>query len=513
MASTAHSYAALSRRLDGMTKLSDGWALGFCGYSTKDVAWRFLQRCTEIGVFQYTRISAEQFLETGSFPSDSSMVDCGGVRFVSDQRISISASLFLRALLEYLVHWAHAFIALVLALRFHQSHSRFTLLYGVGIADLTAEGSDQRFLNFCCNGTVEPLMHYDKMAVQATQPIRGTCPSRVRYGRFPLFLALGWRGLPMREWMRALWNHLVAMGSFVSAVIRFPGLILLGRDAAYHAAAESLNRVEALQDIVLTNSNYFSQALWMWALGDRKHLLHLVWYSQNNFPVVYADDPVCAPIPNLRFVKADTQWVWTTAFKRFLVGLGCDSDFKVIGPILWQLPGSPMKISRNGLRVAVFDVTPIDMATERGLGLIRNFYTDQIMTQFIRDVVAVSQRLEGELGLKIEIVLKHKRIHASIHADGYLNVVRNLEETKRIRIVPPTTNLYDLIDSSDVVVAAPFSSPAYVGHARGRAAAWYDPTCSLRPMEGNEGICHVSGCDALEEFVRGVYREKFVCAG
>jgi polysaccharide biosynthesis PFTS motif protein len=172
-----------------------------------------------------------------------------------------------------------------------------------------------------------------------------------------------------------------------------------------------------------------------------------------------------------------------------------------------------MKISRNGLRVAVFDVTPIDMATERGLGLIRNFYTDQIMTQFIRDVVAVSQRLEGELGLKIEIVLKHKRIHASIHADGYLNVVRNLEETKRIRIVPPTTNLYDLIDSSDVVVAAPFSSPAYVGHARGRAAAWYDPTCSLRPMEGNEGICHVSGCDALEEFVRGVYREKFVCAG
>jgi|CXWL01.1.fsa_nt_gi hypothetical protein len=510
MASTAYSYAALSRRLDGIAPLAESWIVGFCGYSNKDVARRFLQRCVELGVFRYTKISAEEFHATGSFPSEDSTIDCGGVRFVSNRQVRVSLGLFIRALFEYIAHWTHALIVLLLSLRLHRSHSRFTLLYGVGIADLTVEGSDQRFLDFCCNGNVEPLTHYDKMAVQATQPIRGTCPSRVRYGRFPLFLALGWRGLSMREWMRALWYHLVTLRSFVSAVIRFPGLILLGRDAAYHAAAESLSRVGALQDIVLTNSNYFSQALWMWALWDRKHRLHLVWYSQNNFPVVYADDPVCAPIPNLRFLKADIQWVWTAAFKRFLVGLGCDSDFKVIGPVLWHLPGSPMKISRDGLRVAVFDVTPIDMATERGLGLIRNFYTDQIMTQFIRDVVAVSQRLEGELGRKIEIVLKHKRIHASIHADGYLNAVRSLEETKRIRIVPPTTNLYDLIDSCDAVIAAPFSSPAYIGIARGRAAAWYDPTCSLRPLEDGEGICHVSGCDELELFIRRAHKSKVV---
>ncbi|MDO9117202.1 MAG: polysaccharide biosynthesis PFTS motif protein [Nitrospira sp.] len=513
MASTAYSYAALSRRLDGIAPLAESWVFGFCGYSKKDVAWRFLQRCTELGVFRYTKISAEEFQATGSFPSDDSTIDCGGLRFISNRQIRVSPSLFVRALLEYIVHWTHALVAVLLSLRFHQSHSRFTLLYGVGMADLTVEGSDHRFLDFCCNGNVEPLTNYDKMAVQATQPIRGTCPSRVRYGRFPLFLALGWRGLPVREWVRALRNHLVAMWSFVSAVICSPGLILLGRDAAYHAIAESLSRVGALQNIVLTNSNYFSQALWMWALPHRKHRLHLVWYSQNNYPVVYADDPVIAPIPNLRFVKADTQWVWTCAFKRFLVGLGSESEFKVIGPILWHLPSSSMQRSQRLFKVAVFDVTPIDRATERLLGLVRSYYTNQTMTKFISDVVEISRRLESELGRKIEIVLKHKRIHGAIHAESYLSVVRELAKTNQISILPPTTNLYDLIDSCDAVIAAPFSSPAYVGIARGRPTAWYDSTGSLCPIEDDEGICHVSGGDALGEFIRRACKEKCVRDG
>lgn len=503
MVSTAHSYAALSRRLDGIARSDAQKAPAFCGYSRKDVAWRFLQRCTELGVFQFTRVGAEQFRSTGALPDDGSTVDCGGLRFEADRRITLSARLFVRALAEYFGHWAHALAALVLSFRFARSTRRVTLLHGVGIDDLTAGDSDQRFLDFCSNGPVAPLAQCDRLAVQATRSVGSSASDRVRYGRVPLLLALGWLGLTQGAWLRAIACHLGAMLSFSGAVWRFPGLILLGRDAAYHAAALALSRSGALQDVALTNSNYFSQALWMWALPERRHRTHLVWYSQNNYPMVYADDPLCAPIPNLRFIRADIQWVWTTSFKGFLEGLGSASAFRVVGPILWHLPDKATSRPPGSFRIALFDVTPVDEATERRLGLIRNYYAENNAVCFIRDVIEAAESAGRASGRQIDVLLKHKRSHASIHATGYASVVGELAEAKRVALITPTMNLYSLIDSCDMVVVAPFSSPLYVALARGKAAVWYDPTSSLVPC-GDEAAdaCLIGGRAKLAAFLQ-----------
>ncbi len=503
MVSTTHSYAALSRRLDGIARSVAQRAPAFCGYSRKDVAWRFLQRCTELSVFQFTHVGAEQLRATGALPNDESTVDCGGLRFEADRRITLSLGLFIRALAEYLGHWAHALATIVLSFRFSRSRHRVTLLHGVGHDDLTADGGDQRFLDFCRNGPVEPLAESDRLAVQATRPIASSAPERARYGRVPLLLAVRWTGLAPGTWLRAIGRHFGSMLSFSAAVLRYPGLILLGRDAAYHGIACALSRGGALQDVIVTNSNYFAQALWMWALPNRRHRLHLAWYSQNNYPLVYADDPLCAPIPNLNFIRADVQWVWTDSFRRFLEGLGCVSEFRVVGPILWHLPGRVTARPPGNFRIALFDVTPVDDATERRLGLIRNYYAEKNVVRFIRDVIDAAEAVGREAGWKIDVLLKHKRSHGAIHASGYVDLVSDLAEAGKIVLMPFTMNLYDLIDSCDAVVVAPFSSPAYVAVARGKAAAWYDPTASLVPRE-DEGaaIRFIGGSAALAEFLK-----------
>lgn len=507
MVSTAHSYAALSRRLDGIARSDAQRVPAFCGYSRKDVAWRFLQRCTELGVFQFTRVGAEQFRSTGALPDDGSTVDCGGLRFEADRRIALSPRLFVRALAEYFGHWAHALAVLVLSFRFFRSSHRVTLLHGVGIDDLTADGSDRRFLDFCSNGPVAPLAQCDRLAVQATRSVASSAPELVRYGRVPLLVALGWLGLAPGTWLRAIACHLGAMLSFSGAVWRFPGLILLGRDAAYHATARVLSRSGVLQDVLLTNSNYFSQALWMWALPERRHRIHLAWYSQNNYPMVYADDPLCAPIPNLRFIRADVQWVWTDSFKRFLEGLGSASEFRVVGPILWHLPGDSNSSAPGDFKIALFDVTPVDETTERQLGLIRNYYAEKNMVRFIRDVIEAAEEVGYAAGRKIEVLLKHKRSHAAIHATGYVKLVGEIADAGRIVLISPTMNLYDLIDGCDVVVVVPFSSPVYVAVVRDKAVAWYDPTASLVPRENDDpDIRFIGGATALSAFLQARLR-------
>jgi hypothetical protein len=493
MVSTAHSYAALSRRLDGIARSDAQRIPAFCGYSRKDVAWRFLQRSTELGVFQFTRVGAEQYRSTGALPDDESTVDCGGLRFEADRRISLSAGLFLRAVAECCGHWAHALVVLFVSFRFSRSRHLVTLLHGVGIDDLTADGSDRRFLDFCRNGPVVPLAQSDRLVVQATRAVPFSAPARVRYGRVPLLVALAWLGLAPGPWLRAIACHLGAMLSFSGAVLRCPGLIVLGRDAAYHASAQALSRSGVLQDVLLTNSNYFSQALWMWALPERKHRTHLIWYSQNNYPMVYADDPLCAPIPNLRFIRADIQWVWTDSFKQFLERLGSASEFRVVGPILWHLPGKAILRPAGSFRIALFDVTPIDEATERRLGLIRNYYAERNVVRFIREVIEAAEAAQRASGRQIEVLLKHKRGHASIHATGYADVVGELVEERKVVLIAPTMNLYDLIDRCDIVVVAPFSSPLYVALARGKPAIWYDPTASLVRCEDEEANARLIG--------------------
>jgi len=506
MVSTAHSYAALARRLDGIARFVAQRAPAFCGYSRKDVAWRFLQRCTEISVFQFTRVGAEQFRATGALPNDESTVDCGGLRFEADRRITLSVGLFIRALAEYLGHWAHALATIVLSFRFSRSRHRVTLLHGVGHDDLTVVGSDQRFLDFCRDGPVEPLAEFDILAVQATRPITSSAPEWVRYGRVPLLLALRWIGLAPWTWLGAIGGHLGAMLSFVGAVVRYPGLILLGRDAAYHAVALALSRSGALQDVVLTNSSYFSQALWMWALPERKHRLHLVWYSQNNCPIVYADDPLYAPIPNLRFIRADIHWVWTKSFQIFLESLVSVAKFNIVGPIVWRMREDVIWGLPTKSVIAVFDVTPVDISTERRLGLLRNYYCDENVTKFITDVVGVVEELRKLLGTEVDIVLKHKRSYASIHSTSYVAIINKLVSTGRIGLFNPAGNLYELIEKSNLSIVMPFSSPVYLALPVGKPAIWYDPTGLVLPLSPNPHIPVVGNVELLRTEILNVLK-------
>jgi len=509
MVSTANSYAALSRRLDGITRTAVLKMPTFCGYSKQDISWRLIQRCAEYGVFRFTKTYAEKFYASGSLPEDGDTVDCDGLRFVGDKRVTLSPMLFVRSFLAYLWHWTLAFATIVFSLRLRCDNHKITLLYGVGIDNLTADGDDRRFVRFCRDGGVAPLSHRDRLAVQATQPVVSCTPASVRYGRVPLFIALRWLGLSPSVWLYAIYHHASAMVSFVRAVLCYPAIILLERDFAYHAAALAMSHRGVLQDVVLTNSNYFSQPLWMWALSKRRHRSHIIWYSQNSYPMAYMGDSVIAPIPNLRFIRADLQWVWTDSFKRFLECIGCTSEIRVVGPIIWQLPDHVLQRESGNVRIAVFDVTPINNATEREWGLIRSYYTELNAVRFINNIVEAATKVGHELGKNVDIFLKHKRPHAAIHASTYLRLISDLEASGKIRLMLPTTNLYDLIDSCDLVIAIPFSSPAYVAASRNILCTWYDPTGKLLPLgDQDNGIPFINDTVRLAELIRGCVRVR-----
>ena len=83
-------------------------------------------------------------------------------------------------LFESVEYWGYVLLTILLSLRPFGARKQFSLLYGVGIDDLLAKGSDGRFLGFCRDGQLPPLVAFRHLAVQALQTIHSTDPVRVR---------------------------------------------------------------------------------------------------------------------------------------------------------------------------------------------------------------------------------------------------------------------------------------------------------------------------------------------
>lgn len=480
MVSTADSYAAFQQRLDGAADSIGTSVSPFCGYSKQDIAARLLQRCAEIGVFNFTRICAEKYKRDVSFPDAAGVVDCGGVVFGANNKVAITINLFIKLIFEYALFWCYAFLTILVSLKLFDRKKRVTLIYGIGLQDLQADGSDDRFLRFCHETPVSPIVDSEFLVIQSVKRITSCEPQRVKYDKLPLFKSLRCCGLGIFPWIAAISTHVWILGSFLRAVFSSPIMILLARDASCHAVAAACNQNRIFKDVVFTNTNYFSQPLWSWALPKRSFSSHIAWYSQNNFPISFVDENSAVPIPNLRFIRCDIQWVWSEGFKLFLKSICPPCDYKVVGPIVWHLPSRVSNLNQKTLRVTIFDVTPVNKETEIRLGLIRNIYTNEFMIQFLVDVLEGVEQIKKRHNIEIEVVLKHKREHSSsFHSKEYVCAVDKLVESNRIKLAKPSTNIFDIINSSYVVVAAPYSSPVYIADHLGKRSFWYDPTGML----------------------------------
>jgi hypothetical protein len=503
MISTSDSYAAFGRRLEGIFFQTLQLPPGFLGYSQSDILLRLTQCCAS-RVFEFTQVAAEIYRKTGSLPADDVQVIFGGIYINSDGSIRLLPKKLLKLFIRFFTQWIYILVKILTSLRMSAVHRQETLLYGVGSHDLIVEGSDERFLNFCLAGPILPLATASHIFIQATHGIDSMRPDYVKFCRNPLLMAMSHSGLSLRVWTYALAQHLLAMGSYFRALYYCPAMLLLGDDIAIHATAATLNRERLIRDVIFTNSNYDSQPLWFWALPNRTYSSHIVWYSQNHFPISYEDESQVVPFPNLRYIRADVQWVWSEGFKDFLSGLCPKCSYKVVGPIVWHLRTRLIQTRGKTKKITLFDVTPITEEAEKKFGLLRNLFSEKNVSMFIQDTVDVAEALSQETGIEIEVVLKHKRLHTNIHSSEYIQKISYLVDAGAIKLIEPSYNLYDLILDSDVVIVFPYSSAIYLSKKLGKEAFWYDPTTTLEWKHGILEFPLVKGKNSLAKQIRKV---------
>jgi polysaccharide biosynthesis PFTS motif protein len=262
----------------------------------------------------------------------------------------------------------------------------------------------------------------------------------------------------------------------------------LGRDFAYHSIVEYLNHLKLIDAVVITNSNYSAQPLWMTDLFRRQFKTHMIWYAQNTKPMVYASDQLRADFPNYRHMRVDEHWVWTDGYAAYLKSLLVPGEIHVVGPILWHLPEpieSKIK-SQELVTIVVFDVTPVRDEVAEGIGMIGNYYSAKNMNSFLDGVMNCKEHIERDIGKQVKVILKHKRGYNSGHSLEYIEHIEKLQATECIELVPFNANIFSLISDADIVVVVPYSSPAYVAHMLGVPSIFFDSSCGVFPVYDEE---------------------------
>jgi hypothetical protein len=513
---TGHAYLAFDsmiRRLESGIKT---YSCSVPGYSENIVRERLIQRVVEIGLWPYIAICASRLSRgLSAEPECERFLDFNGI--IIDQltnQLKISLRKKLQFLAEFFVHWAHLMGAIVIGcVKLWQKDSRAsTLVFGIGVESLIYQNSDKRFACYCREGPISSLKDASRLIVQ--NPLNNFTQSdqNIIHARFPINALIIRTKLGILNRARLLASHIVAPIYFFFAVIKSPNLLLLARDFAYFPTIKRLDELRKIEAVLITNSFYATQPLWMRNTPQRHFLVHMVFYSQNIVPHAYVDDGLVSDMPYYRHTRVDVIWVWTNGFKEYLRSLGLHCDINAVGPILWYMPVQYATHSTSDeVRIVIYDLTPVKDDVSFGIRLITNYYETQNLIRFVFEIVEVCEDLSKKTGVKIRLQLKHKRGHIATHDARYLDSIRQLHDSGRIaELVSPQESLYALSIASDLSIVIPFSSPAYVADYVGRPSIYFDPIATLCPnFEKGDQVRFASGREQL----RGIIDEILVQTG
>ena len=309
--------------------------------------------------------------------------------------------------------------------------------------------------------------------------------------------------------------HFACLIEYLIFCLKDKKLILLGKDYALAGAAKYLDRKYLDLIYLITISNFLNQPLWMTSIQGAKTKLHMVWYSTNAKGVFFVEKPKLH-FPHyfpFRFMTYDVGWYWTNEQANWAELFLGQHENHVVGPIIIKesFNSNFVGLSDDRLLISLFDVTPTNKEWCEKNGLIYNYYSPEVIMLFLEDVIEIAKEIISKFGVRLEVLLKHKRPPGLIHDSKYLDVIEKLvKENDFFSLVSPHYNIFEMVNKSDISVVVPYSSPAYIASSLLRDAVFYDSSEDLIPcFDAAPGVSFCSGKAELKKYLFAKVREKF----
>lgn len=409
-------------------------------------------------------------------------IHCGGMKLDTKKGIiRPNFYLLLICLYKFTLYWLYILIKLLISIDYRNKNPKLgTLIYGVPESDLNANlGID--FQKYCRSSGIKIIDNAKNYFVQCIDGNKKNHNKNFFYTKSPLHSIFYENKISMQKSINFFLNHIKSLYFYYLLVLNIPISCLLWRDYCEYSLCATLNNEKKIEAIVITNSNWLQQFLWMSSLPNKNFRLYLSIYSLNISALIYKDEIVDGIHPGVKRLMVDKIWTWNTESQSILRKENIFLETENVGPILWRPHYQKEKLSRlntQKMRLCIFDITPQSYNHLYKSGITKSYYCFDNAKKFIDDIFRTLLEINSISGKQVEIILKHKRIRSEMHDHQYFSYIENLLLNPLINfnIVKENTNILDLISNANYVIVMPFSSPAHIAGYLGIPSVYYDPT-------------------------------------
>jgi polysaccharide biosynthesis PFTS motif protein len=114
--------------------------------------------------------------------------------------------------------------------------------------------------------------------------------------------------------------------------------------------------------------------------------------------------------------------------------------------------------------ITFFDVTPYKQSD--------NFYTEEMSIDNLLGLVRIKKELELLSAKEIKLQVKPKKSYSSLHSDKYIETLDMLSKSGDLELLSEVSNLYEVVNSSSLILGTPFTSPVLIASELGVPAAF-----------------------------------------
>lgn len=484
------------------------------GYAAETILDRMMQRLVELALYPYSKsVALRSATPDNCLPQPGTRMDCGRVLVESGSgRVTVSLRQWIANQLDFLLHWLFCLVAIVDTRYPATGDTPAALVFGIGDDNIFRNQSDRLFIDYCRRGPLDPLRDGKRFFVQSARNCVSAERPEYEYCSRPLIGLLRRSALGFTGRISLLARHIAGFAIYFAASLRAPVLSVIGKDFAYSRISFALDERRLIESIVLTCADQHAQPLWTRSL--RHATVHMVWYSQVARRAVYAIDRIESVVPAYLWMRVDLHWVWTHALAAYLSAHCHDKTFRVVGPIVWQLPETSPRAG-DRIEIAVFDVSPCSDDIAIACGEITNYFHPDNLFRFMRELIALKQRLSHAFGVPVILKLKTKRGYHPDYDKPYFDFLDEANATNAISMVHHTTNLYSLISGSHLAIVYPFSSPAYVADFIKVPSIYFDPTGAIVRQEFSDPpslIAFANSTESLFDAASSALRREYPSA-
>ncbi len=240
------------------------------------------------------------------------------------------------------------------------------------------------------------------------------------------------------------------------------------------------NKIELYDEYFFNNSEWLYKPLWTYKAEQRDSNISMIYYSINDLPTEdiskYKNEKEYLRIFHHHEIMTwQRYYAWTEDHKNhlnYVLNENLPKQILVKGYFILET-GKEFQPIEQKKTITCFPITPIDPVINVINQRHSNYLTFDSCKLFIKNIVQYYEKLN------IKVYFKLKRNFNNQSNDDYKNFYNKMLEQGKFFNLDPETDIEEIIEKSDLIISAPFTSVSTVSKIKGKKTIYYDPTKSL----------------------------------